>query len=480
VSTGARRILANTGYRLLADAGSKLASVAFYIVMARELGSKGFGVFTFAFAFVILATTLGNFGQDSVLTREVARDRGQLDRYFVNTLALKSVLCVLSLAAAIGLASAVGISGETRDVLLLLGPAATLDLLTTTCFAAFQAYERLEFVPIVLISQRTLTALVGIGALLAGAGVVAVSAIYLAGAALGFVFALTLFLRRIARPALRIEPRQWWSLMKAAAAIGLAGVFAVILFRVDMSMLAVFESSSVVGRYGAAYRLLEATLFISWAVSSAVYPVFSRLTPASEPPVGFVYERGVKLGLALTIPFAVGALVLADPVVDLLYGSDYAGSVTALRLLAPAIALYPVLYVTGSLLVSQNRQRVMMIVYGLVALENIAANLVLIPWLSLNGAALSTSISTALVAIALVASTAPSAGRLEWPRIAGGPVLAGASAGLAMLALRDNLAAAVSVGAVLYVGVLVAFEHLRYPDDARAVLDLARRGGTAA
>ena len=143
MSTGSRRILANTGYRLLADAGSKLASIAFYVVMARELGAEGFGVFTFGLAFVILVTTLGNFGQDSVLTREVARDRSLLDSYFVNTLALKIVLCATSLAIAIAAASAFGISTETRNVLLLLGPAAVFELLMQTCFASFQAYERL-------------------------------------------------------------------------------------------------------------------------------------------------------------------------------------------------------------------------------------------------------------------------------------------------------------------------------------------------
>ena len=98
--SGARRILANTAYRLLADVGSKLASIAFYVVMARELGAKEFGVFTFGLAFVILTTTLGNFGQDSVLTREVARDHTLLDRYFFNTLALKTGLSTLSLALA--------------------------------------------------------------------------------------------------------------------------------------------------------------------------------------------------------------------------------------------------------------------------------------------------------------------------------------------------------------------------------------------
>jgi len=468
MSTGARRILANTGYRLLADAGSKLASIAFYIVMARELGAKGFGVFTFGLAFVILVTTLGNFGQDSILTREVARDRSLLDSYFVNTLALKVVLCAASLAVALAAASAFGISAQTRDVLLLLGPAAVLELLMQTCFASFQAYERLEFIPIALISQRTLIALTGIAALVAGAGVVVVAGIYLAGTLFGFLLALYLLRTRLVRPAMRIDPRRWWPLMKAAAAIGLAGVFAVVLFRVDMTMLAAFKSASVVGHYAAAYRLLEATLFISWSVSSAVYPVFSRLSPVSEPPVGFVFERGIKLGLALTLPLATGAAVLAKPLIDLLYGQEYADAVGALRLLAPAIALYPVCYITASLLVSQNQQRALLIVYAFVAVENIAANLVLIPWLSLYGAALGTSISTILVAVGFLAFARQ---RVDYARVLGGPVLASATAACVMLLLRENFAAAVIASAIVYVGVLVLFERRLFPDDARAVLD---------
>ena len=468
MSSGARRILANTGYRLLADAGSKLASIAFYVVMARELGADGFGVFTFGLAFVILVTTLGNFGQDSVLTREVARDRSLLDSYFVNTLVLKVVLCAASLVIAIAVASAFGISTQTRNVLLLLGPAAVLELLMQTCFASFQAYERLEFVPVALISQRTLIALAGIAALVAGAGVVAVSGVYLAGSLFGFVLALYLLRTRLVRPAMRIEPRRWWPLMKAAAAIGLAGVFAVVLFRVDMTMLAAFKSASVVGHYAAAYRLLEATLFISWSVSSAVYPVFSRLTPVSEPPVGFVFERGIKLGLALTLPLATGAAVLAEPLVDLLYGDAYGDSVGALRLLAPAIALYPVCYITASFLVSQHRQRALLIVYAFVAVENIAANLVLIPWLSLYGAALGTSISTVLVAAGVLAFAGQ---RIDYTRVLGGPVLASAIAACVMLLLRESFPAAVVSAAVAYVGVLVLFERRLFPDDARAVLD---------
>ncbi len=475
MSTGARRILANTGYRLLADAGSKVASVAFFIVMARKLGEARFGVFTFGLAFAALVTTLGNFGQDSVLTREVTRDRGLLDRYFANTLAIKIVVSVSCLAVAIGIATAAGMDHVTRNVALLLGLGVALELLMSTCFATYQAFERLEFIPIALISQRFVTAAAGIAALLAGAGVVAVAAIYLGGAALGFLLALGLLFRRIARPRLAVEPREWWPLMRAALAIGVAVVFAVVLFRVDTAMLAAFKPKHVVGDYGAAYRLFETTLFVSWSVGAAVYPVFSRLTTSTEPTVGFVFERGLKLVVALTLPLAAGALVLAGPLIRALYGSDYADAATALRLLSPAIALYPVCYVGAYLLISQDRQQLLTIVYGLVAVENIGLNFVLIPSLSLNGAALGTSISQLLIAVGFMAFAQRIAGRLEWLRIIAGPSLATLAAALAMLLLRDSLAAAVVAGGAVYLAVLVLFERLLFPDDARAVFDLFPR-----
>ena len=475
MTDGSRSIFANTSYRLFADVASKIFSLAFFVVMARELGDSQFGVFTFALTFVILATTLANFGQDVVLTREVARDRSRLSGYFANTLAVKLVLATSSLSVAIGVAAVAGIDRETLLVLLLLGPAVVFELLMATCFASYQAFERLEFIPVALISQRFVTAAVGIAALLQGAGVVAVSAIYLGGAALGFALALWFLVRKIARPSLEVEPRRWLSLMRASLAIGLAGVFAVVLFRIDTAMLAAFEPKAVVGDYGAAFRLLEATLFVAWSVGAAVYPVFSRLTTTSEPPVGPVYQRSLKLVVALTLPLAAGSLVLAGPLVQLLYGSSYEDAETALRLLAPAIALYPICYVTGYLLVSQNRQRVLTWVYGLVTVENILANLVLIPWLSLNGAALSTSISQLLVAIAFVFFARRTAGRIRWFRIAAGPVLATVLAAATMAALRDEFAIAVGAGTAVYLVALVLFERFLFPSDARAVLDLLSR-----
>jgi O-antigen/teichoic acid export membrane protein len=475
MSEGAQRILANAVYRGVADLGSKVASLALYVVMARELGDSQFGVFTFGLAAATLVTALGGFGQDAILVREVARDHRRIDVYFANTLTLKLVLALPALVLALAAASVGEVARDTREVIALLGIAIVAELLITTCFAVFQAYERLVYLPLVLITQRIVIAGAGIAALLLGADVVVVSAVYLGGALLALVLALVLVFRKVVRPRLEIDVGFWMPLMRMAAPVGLAGVFGTVLFRVDTAILAWFETPDVVGNYGAAYRLFEAAFFLSWAVGTAVYPVFSRLTPTSDPPVRVVFDRGLKLVLALMLPLAVGGVVLGRPLVELIYGAGYDQADEAFIILAPAIAFHGLAHVAALLLVSQNRQMVLAVVQGLVAALNVAANFLLIPLLSLEGAALSALGSQMLLTVVFLGYATRSAGGFDPGRVLAGPLLASVLAGIAMVALRDDLLFAIAAGGALYVVALTVFERVMYPDDAQAIRDFLRR-----
>jgi O-antigen/teichoic acid export membrane protein len=469
---GARRIAANTLYRAAGDLGSKVATISLFVVMARKLGDAQFGIFTFGLSLVTLVTVLADFGQNSVLVREVARDRSQVHRYFVNNVALQIVLAVPALALAVAIVVLDGKDAETRAVVTLLGVAVVAELLRGTCFAVFEAHERFVYIPIALITQRLVANAIAIAALLSGAGVVTVAAIYLGGAVLAFLIALGLMFRYVVRPRLRIDPRIWGSLMRMAIPLGLAGVFGTILFRVDTAMLVLYEPKAVVGNYGAAYRLFEATLFLGWASGAAFYPVYSRLDHAA---LGRVFERSIKLVAAISFPVGVTASVLAHPAIDLFYGSGYGQAVGALRLLGPAIAFYGVAFLSGLLLASQRRQRVLTVIMGVAAIENILGNLVLIPRFSLDGAAVGTSISQVLVAVPLLMACSAAVGGINWIRMLVGPAIASAVAAGVMVALVAMPLPALFVAALAYLLVLVAFERLFFRDDLQGMIELLRR-----
>ena len=437
--------------------------------MARELGDTGFGVFTLGLSVATLVTVLGGFGQDGILTREVARDHDRVHLYFANTLALKALLVVPALAVTAAVTFVLGVEAQERTVILLLGVAIAAELFTATCLAVFQAYQRIGFLPVVLIFQRLVTAVVGVAALLAGAGVVALSAIYLGGSIAALGLAATLVFRRVARPRLEIDPSLFWPLMWIALPVGIAGVFGTILFRVDTAILAAFEPEGVVGNYGGAFRLFEATLFLSWAVGTALYPVLSRLGVDTDPPAHLVFERGLKLALAATLPLALGAALVGGPLATFVYGSDFEPAGDALRLLAPAIALYPVTHLAGVLLLSQDRQVALAAAHGVVAVANVAANVVLISLFSLDGAAAAASLTQLLLAIGLLVAARGLLPHVSWPRILAGPTLAGALAALGMAVFRDDLGPGLAAGALVYLPALVLFERLAFPADARAL-----------
>jgi O-antigen/teichoic acid export membrane protein len=443
--------------------------------MARLLGRDGFGIFTFGLAYATIVTVLAGFGQDVVLTRVVARDRSRVDDYFANTIALKLVVAIPVLAFATAAEWLLGMDATTVGASALISLAVLAELLTATCFGVFQGYERLEFMPIVIVAQRVVTTAAGVIAMAAaGAGVVAVSAIYLVGASAGFFLAFVLLARYVVRPAVDVTPRRWVELMRVAVPVGVALVLQVVLFRVDAAILKVLEPIRVVGEYGAAYRVFESFLFLGWAVGAAVYPVLSRIVDDAAT-TRLVYERGLKLVLALTVPAAVAAAVLARPVIDLLYGTGYADAARPLRILAPTIVLASVNHVTGVLLLAQNRQRYIAIVYGILGIENVVANFALIPWLSLDGAAVNTTLTEVLLVTALGAYSLRLTGRPEWRRLLAGPLVAGATAALAMAALRTDLPVALVAGALVYAAVLAAIEYRLYPDDARLVWRYIRR-----
>jgi O-antigen/teichoic acid export membrane protein len=248
---------------------------------------------------------------------------------------------------------------------------------------------------------------------------------------------------------------------------------------VDAAILQIFEPDRIVGLYGAAYRLFEAPLFISWAVAAAVYPVLSRLGDRLE--LRKVFERSLKLAVAATLPVAVGAALLATEVVELLYGKEFHASGRVLALLAPTIVLYSFNHVSGVLLLARNAQRTLGVLYGLMAAENMIANFATIPSYGMTAAAVNTTVTEMLLFFGMALVAQRVAGSVAWVRILAGPLLAGAVAAGLTAALRgSSFGLAAAAGLLGYVLALAVFERLAFPDDARAIAKFVRRGVGAA
>jgi O-antigen/teichoic acid export membrane protein len=201
----------------------------------------------------------------------------------------------------------------------------------------------------------------------------------------------------------------------------------------------------------------------------------SRLSPTSIPHVGAIYQRALKLVLAITVPMAVGAAILAGPAIALLYGAQYHQAVGALVFLAPTIMLFPVSSLSSQLLYAQNVRRVVAMTYAVIFVENVIWNLVMIPLFSLDGAAIGTSVSELLVAGILLFFSKPLHGRLNIRRILTGVSLGSGAIAFVTALLHHYLALAIPLGIFAYLVVFLGHERLAFPEDFAVIRHFAAR-----
>ena len=472
----------NTVVRASGEIVGKLASLALFAALARIAGASELGVFVLAFAYVQIALTPVELGFERYLLRQVASDRGNIDRLLVDIFVLRIALAIPVVALAMAGTWVLGYDAITRETVAVLFGGLVIDLLTRTVFSVFAGIERFAPVAATVVLQRVGGAILGLGALSLGYGVVAVAVAYTAGAAVGLAVVGVLLVRAVGAPKRTIRPRGWKRLAVASSPFAIQDVFTVLLFKLDAVLLSLLATDAAVGLYGAAYRLFESTFFITYSLAGAFSAMFTYLGPDTDPSLATMFRRSIKLALVALIPCAVIFAVLAEPVSRLLFGAELAGAADALRLLAAAVVLLGVVTLSSSLLVSRGSPRSVIVLTAAVVVLNITLNLVLIPDFAERGAAAAMLASEAVFAVAALILAARRAGRLRFATLLADAVAAGAAMAVAAGAFPEDLVPAAAAGIVGYVLVDAAVERLVDPMELRSLLAGAGRrfGGRAA
>jgi O-antigen/teichoic acid export membrane protein len=276
-------------------------------------------------------------------------------------------------------------------------------------------------------------------------------------------------LSTIGRPPLAVQPGLWRAFLVNTVPYAAQDAFSGLLARIDTVILSLLAAEAAVGRYGAAYRLFEATFFVSWSLNTAFAAMYTYLRRDTEPSIHGVFQRSVKLALAALVPCAVTMAVLAEPVTRVLFGEELESAAGSLRLLAPAVLLAGVMYLSSSLIVSRRSATIMVAVTAGMVAVNVALNLLLIPRYADQGAAAAMLATELLVVPITLAIAARTVGGLRWGSMLAGPTGAGIAMVGAMVLLAGWPIAALAAGLAVYLGVLVALERLIDPTDLRFV-----------
>ena len=363
------------------------------IFIARYLGDIGYGKYSFAVAFTALFSVLSDLGLSTLTIRDVARDKSQAGRYLGQVSALKVLLATLTLLLIVIVINVLDYPRETTLVVYIIGASVIIDSFTRLFFAITSAFEKMEYEAAIKILRTIILFSLVLLVIHFSYGLISIVSSYLVASILSFMLSMFVILKKFAKPKFETDFDFWRKTTKEALPFALTGIFGMVFFRVDIVMLSVMKGDAVTGWYSAACNIIFALMVIPIIYGIAIFPVLSKYYGSARSSFDKVGTLSFKFLLMAGLPISVGISLLAEKIIQLVYGSAYINSSYALQIIVWAFFINCIAIVPFHALNSANKQHLAMISEGIAAALAVMLNLLLIPKYGLIGAASATVIA---------------------------------------------------------------------------------------
>lgn len=371
------------------------------IFASRVLGDVAFGQYVFLLAITTVLADLSVLGTTDYAGILVSRESHETHKIVANSLGLRIPFIVLFLIAS------EAIAWFSMPGTLWVGFLLALDWGVRTIIHLFRAVLRARNVFAVDASVATIERLAVL--FFAGGGLYFYGSLlpfafgFLIGRLLGLAACIRAYVSLGERLYLAFDYTVCRRLLKGGVPIGIRGLFKIIAFRIDAVMLGFFRPAAEVGWYGAAYKLLEASLVFHDALGTAFQPTMSQYYGRGEPrTVADIGGRALKISLIVGGLSAALGFSFSDAIVLMVFGTEYTQAAEALEILVWAMLAVFCSLSCIVLMDAVEFGRKTIPPFVMAAVGNILLNAVFIPRFGLLGASWSTLITEVFLASVLL------------------------------------------------------------------------------
>ncbi len=344
-------LASNFGFLMLLQIAGYIFPLITIPYLARVIGVEGFGKIAFAAAVVVWFQTVADWGFNYTATRDVARNRDDLEKVseiFSNVLWARICLMLVSFALLGLLIATVPYFNENKEILLITFLLVPGHILFPDWF--FQAMERMKYITLFnLVSKALFTALVfvfittkedyilqplltSLGFLVSGAGAM-------------FII-LVKWKVKIHRPNISAI----FNTIKNSTDVFINNIVPNFYNSFSVVLLGFFGGSVANGILDAGSKFINiANQFMS-VISRVFFPFLSRKIEQHE-----LYAKG---SLILSVLSALSLFALAPFIISVFYTPEFEEAVTGLRIMSLSLVFLTVSSVYGTnYMILQGRER---------------------------------------------------------------------------------------------------------------------------
>lgn len=363
-----------------------LLQTSYFILLARLLGVKQYGIFAGAVALTAIVTPYSALGSGLLFVRYVSTDAKRFAAYWANilfaTFGVGSLLVGFLYLAAPHL-----LNPASASLILLVGPGDCICRQLVVCVGQiFQAFEELRMTAAIALLTNSLRLCTVVLLTLfihhATARQWALSSLVISILA-GIVSSIIVTMR-FGFP--RFMPWLFLSRLGEGFSFSFAGSTQSVYNDIDKSMLSHYGMNVANGVYTMAYRIVDVATIPVNALDAAALPRFFQQSTTNPTSVVLLSLRLARAAVLVGVTMS-GCLFLTAPLIPLFVGREFTASVLALRWLCVIPALRGVHQLLGGAITGLGFQRYRMVGQATAAGLNFAMNLCFIPRYGWIGAA---------------------------------------------------------------------------------------------
>jgi O-antigen/teichoic acid export membrane protein len=462
-------LLRNTFFSIVSNLLNRLGNTLLLIFILQTLSIDAGGIYDLGISFFFIGSRFAFWGLDHLITREVAKDRTRIDQFASNFLFARIVLALIVIGLTTLIVSVAPYSAETRTVILLMVAGILPENITNLCWGIFAAFEEFYQTTFGILGSIAAKFLGGLLLVTSGFGVAGVAGAILVGHVLAAIVNLWLVNRRYVTRWQRPQRAFLQQQLTVAVPFIFIGMFYILDNRFDKVLLSLLSNTEAVGVYAAATAVIVALNMVAEGYRIAVLPIMTRYRQQNPARVSELYQRSIRILLALALPLTVGTLLLTDELIRFIYRQPLPEAVPALRIMVLALAFMFVNVVQNRLLIVYDKQAVTARFLLITTLLNLTVNALLIPRLDATGAAIGRAVSVGVLFILNSSAVAPLLpSNAMWPLLLRLGVANGIMAGVVWISAPLGFWPQVGIGALSY-GIAVFMLGVISADDIRLI-----------
>lgn len=327
-----KRLVKNTLYILGGVLGGKIIAALYFFLLALYLPQEVFGLYNLLTGIASFALLFTYWGLDYVIIKDVSRDRTGSAQILFHTLIARMFLSILGSIIFYGLLVYYGTESPIVKIGVIILITKIMEHINSAFFAVIRGHEVMEWEAFTRIVYRIIMLVFTYVAVRMGVTLIGITILYLVamlsqGGLLVVIYKYVLkggkilaYTGGLLRTMEKGLPFLFYELIIAAYNV------------IPILILGYYAMPSIVADFVVGYKIIGFLIIIPMAISSAMFPVVSRLY--LDRKADKCLKNAIKYTMPIAIGMAFGIYLLADFGLTFLFSDKYRDASSVLRILA--------------------------------------------------------------------------------------------------------------------------------------------------